>query len=244
MSIQIQTFASGDQIATSASDSIVALVKNSSAFSLGLATGSTPIKTYGKLVEHHHKGVSFESVTTFNLDEYVGLSSKHPKSYQVYMTEYLFDHLDIPSSQTHIPAGNSDDLDAECTRYEREIHDSGGVDLWLLGIGSNGHIAFNEPGCSPDSRTRVVDLTPETVTANSRFFDSSDDVPRQAITVGVKTILEAHRILLLACGDNKAEAICEAVTGPVSADCPASYLQNHPDCIFLLDSDAASHLTQ
>lgn len=244
MSIQIQTFASADQVATSVSDTIVKLVENSSACNLGLATGSTPIKTYGKLVEHHRKGVSFESVTTFNLDEYVGLPSEHPKSYHVYMTDYLFDHLDISAGQTHIPAGDCDDLDAECTRYEQEIYDLGGVDIWLLGIGSNGHIAFNEPGCSSDSRTRVVDLAPETVTANSRFFDSSDDVPRQAITVGIKTILEARRILLLACGDSKAEAICEAVAGPISAGCPASYLQNHPDCTFLLDSDAASHLTQ
>jgi glucosamine-6-phosphate deaminase len=222
----------------------VTLVQNSSAYNLGLATGSTPIKTYGKLVEHHRKGVSFEAVTTFNLDEYVGLTSEHPKSYHFYMTEYLFDHVDISSNQTHIPAGDTDDLDAECARYEREIHDSGGVDLWLLGIGSNGHIAFNEPGCSSDSRTRVIDLTPATVTANSRFFDSSDDVPRQAITVGIRTILEARRILLLACGGNKAEAICEAVAGPISADCPASYLQDHPDCTFLLDSYAASRLTQ
>ena len=115
--------------------------------------------------------------------------------------------------------------------------------MWILGIGSNGHIAFNEPGCSIDSRTRVVDLAPETITANSRFFDSQEDVPRQALTVGIATILEAHRILLLATGGNKAEAICEALAGSVSSDCPASYLQDHPDCTFILDTEAASLLT-
>jgi len=210
---------------------------------LGLATGSTPLQTYGRLATLHQQGLSFKGVTTYNLDEYAGLSSDHPKSYHTYMAEHLFDHLDIDPGKTHIPIGDTGDPSTECTRFEQEIRDSGGVDLWLLGIGSNGHIAFNEPGCSIDSRTRIIDLAPETVTANSRFFDSQDDVPRTALTVGIGTILEARRILLLAYSGNKAEAICEAVAGPVSADCPASYLQNHPDCTFLLDADAASLLT-
>lgn len=240
MSVQIQTHRSAEHIARYAGDSIADLVRNDPECVLGLSSGSTPLQTYRHLVGLHNEGLSFRDVTMFNLDEYVGLSSDHPQSYHRTMSEHLFDHLDV--EQVHIPDGQAEDLDMECLRFEQAIADVDGVDLWLLGIGSNGHIAFNEPGCSADSRTRVVDLAPSTITANSRFFDSQEDVPRQALTVGIATILEARKILLLATGGSKAEAICEALAGAMSPDCPASYLQDHPDCTFLLDDEAASLL--
>ena len=243
MSIVVESLASPSQVAARASEVIASLVQSTPSPVIGLATGSTPIDTYARLVERHRKGLSFADVTTFNLDEYIGLSPDHPQSYHTYMSAHLFASIDLNPEQANIPAGDADDLEAECSRYEQAIADAGGVDLWLLGIGSNGHIAFNEPGCAPDSRTRVVDLAPETITANSRYFDSIEDVPPRAITAGIATILSARRILLLAFGASKAEPICEALAGPVSSDCPASFLQNHPDCTFVLDEAAASHLT-
>lgn len=243
MSIGIDILSGPTQVADRASDTIAGLVASDPGCVLGLATGSSPVDTYARLVDRHQEGLTFSQITTFNLDEYAGIPASHPQSYHTYMSHHLFDHVDLDPSRTHIPDAEADDLALACQRYEETIRDAGGVDLWLLGIGSNGHIAFNEPGCDRNSRTRVVDLAPETITANSRFFDRQEDVPRQAITVGIATILEARRILLIAFGPNKAESICEALAGPVSADCPASYLQDHPDCTFLLDEAAASLLT-
>jgi glucosamine-6-phosphate deaminase len=243
MSVAIEILPSSNAVSARASETIAALIEESESPVLGLATGSTPVDTYGQLVERHRSGLSFANVTTFNLDEYVGLSNDHPQSYHAFMGDNLFDHVDLDPGRTHIPAGDAVDPDVECHQYEQAIATAGGVDLWLLGIGSNGHIAFNEPGCDADSRTRVVELASETITANSRYFDRSEDVPRQAITAGIATILSAERILLLACGASKAEPVCEALAGPISSDCPASFLQEHPDCTFLLDSEAASLLT-
>ncbi len=234
--------ASPAQVAETACGMITDLITSVPDCVLGLATGSTPLDTYRGLVQRHQHGLRFDEVETFNLDEYAGLASDHPQSYHAYMAENLFDHIDIDRSDTHIPRGDADDLDEECLRFEQSIRDVGGVDHWLLGIGSNGHVAFNEPGCDPDSTTRVVDLAPETITANSRFFDRAEDVPRRALTAGISTILSADRIVLLAYGANKAEAVAEAIAGPVSPDCPASFLQTHPDCTFLLDTAAASLL--
>jgi glucosamine-6-phosphate deaminase len=237
------TLPSQDAIATMATESIATLVRQQPDCVLGLPTGSTPIATYAKLVESHKAGLSFSDVTTFNLDEYVGLPENHEQSYHHFMATQLFDHINIDIEHKHLPDGMADDLDAECLAYENDIEHAGGLDLCVLGIGTNGHIAFNEPGCALDSRTRVVDLTSVTISANSWLFDSPDDVPREAITAGIATILDAKQLLLLAYGGSKAEAIALALAGPVTADCPASYLQSHPDCTFLLDTESASLLT-
>lgn len=237
------TLPSPDAIAEMAAETIATLVKQQPDCVLGLPTGSTPIATYVKLVESHKAGLSFANVTTFNLDEYVGLPDNHGQSYHHFMATQLFDHINIDIERTHLPDGMADDLSAECLAYEDDIERAGGLDLCVLGIGTNGHIAFNEPGCALDSRSRVVDLTSVTISANSRLFDSPDDVPREAITAGIATILDAKQLLLLAYGGSKAEAIALALAGPVTADCPASYLQNHPDCTFLLDTESASLLT-
>ena len=242
MSIHTEIFTSPQDIADAAGQRLAEQVTARVAPVLGLATGSTPLLTYQSLVDRHRAGLSFSSVTTFNLDEYVGLPHDHPQSYHTYMRDALFDQIDIAADRIRIPDGNAHNPDRACQQFEDAIEQAGGVDLWLLGIGSNGHIAFNEPGCQPDTRTRVVDLAPETIEANSRFFDSPDDVPRTAITAGIATILAARKILLIACGQNKATAVKDALQGPVSPDCPASFLQSHSDCTFLLDENAASQL--
>lgn len=236
------TLTSPDAVAETAAAEIAALIIEQPDCVLGLPTGSTPIATYAKLVKRHREGLSFASTTTFNLDEYVGLPADHDQSYHHFMAAHLFDHIDIDVNAAHLPDGMSDDLDAECRDYEARITQAGGLDLCVLGIGTNGHIAFNEPGSALDSRTRVIELTAETILANSRLFDDADDVPGEAVTAGIATILDAKRLLLLAYGGSKAEAIAQAIAGPITADCPASYLQNHPDCTFLLDTGSASLL--
>ena len=211
---------------------------------LGLATGGTPIKTYAELVRMHAAGeTDFSQVTTFNLDEYVGLSGDHPQSFRFFMQDQLFDRINVDPQQTHVPSGMADDLMGQAQEYEEKIRAAGGIELQLLGIGSNGHIAFNEPGAARDSRTRVVELTEETIQSNARFFDSVDEVPRRAITMGIGTILEARRIVLLATGKGKAAAVRQAIEEPVAASCPASWLQTHPDVTYVLDRAAASELS-
>jgi len=212
---------------------------------LGLATGETPEGCYAQLVRmHREEGLDFLLVTTFNLDEYVGLAPSHPQSYHSYMSDKLFNHVNIDKNRTHIPDGLAPRPREFSQAYERLIGSSGGIDLQLLGIGRNGHLGFNEPGSPFDSRTRVVDLSEETRRDNSKFFGSISKVPRQAITIGLATIMEARRIVLLASGINKARAVEHAVKGPVSAEVPASILQRHPDCTFLLDEQAASILSE
>jgi len=210
---------------------------------LGLATGGTPLGCYRELIRmHREEGLSFSKVTTFNLDEYVGLPPSHPQSYHYYMFHNLFDHVDVRRENVHIPDGMAEDLDEECRRYEEAIKEAGGIDLQLLGIGRNGHIGFNEPGSPFDSRTRVVKLSEQTRKDNARFFNSIDEVPTHAITMGIGTIMEARRIILIASGEAKAEAIAKAVKGPKTVDVPASALQDHPDCLFIIDKEAASLL--
>lgn len=210
---------------------------------LGLATGGTPLGTYNELVQRNRAGdVSFAEVTTFNLDEYVGIPRSHSQSYHSFMHQNFFSHIDINLSNCHLPDGEAEDLMTECHRYEKMIDDAGGIDLQILGIGSDGHIAFNEPGSSLASRTRVKALTQQTRSDNSRFFNSLDEVPRVAITMGVGTILEADHILLLATGSSKAQAVRDFVEGPVTAMVPASALQLHPQVTVLLDETAASKL--
>ena len=210
---------------------------------LGLATGSSPVGLYRELVRMHSEdGLDFSGLTTFNLDEYLGLAPQHPQSYRSFMNQNLFEHVNVDMQRTHVPSGVADDLDSHAMAYEQSIYDAGGIDLQILGIGSDGHIAFNEPGSPLDSRTRVVDLEEQTVSDNARFFESIEDVPRQAITMGVGTILEARKIILVANGEGKSFAIANAVQGEVSTQCTASALQNHPSTTFLLDSSAASGL--
>lgn len=212
---------------------------------LGLATGQTPEGCYAELVRmHREEGLDFRLVTTFNSDEYVGLAPSHPQSYHSYMSDKLFNHVNIDKNRTHIPDGLAPRPREFCEAYERLIRSSGGIDLQLLGIGRNGHIGFNEPGSPFDSRTRVVDLSEETRKDNSRFFGSISKVPRQAITMGLATIMEVRSIVLMASGVNKGWAVERAVNGPVTVEVPASILQRHQDCIFLVDEQAASILSK
>ncbi|MDI9441631.1 MAG: glucosamine-6-phosphate deaminase [Firmicutes bacterium] len=209
---------------------------------LGLATGSTPLGTYRKLVEMAKDGLDFSQVTTFNLDEYVGLAGDHPQSYRYYMEQNLFSGVNIPREKTFIPNGTAADLAAECAAYEEKIKGAGGIDLQLLGIGSNAHIGFNEPGSEFGSTTRLVDLAESTIEDNSRFFASREEVPTQAISMGIKSIMQAKQIVLMANGENKADAIWATVLGPVTSDVPASVLQLHPFVTLVLDEAAASKL--
>lgn len=210
---------------------------------LGLATGSTPLGLYDELIRMHQDGtLDFAQVTTFNLDEYVGLSRRHPQSYHYFMHKHLFAHVNVPEQNRHVPSGTSDNYGAYCQWYEDRIEQCGGIDLQVLGIGGDGHIAFNEPGSSLGSRTRIKTLAKQTLEDNARFFESADDVPQYAITMGVGTILEARRIVLVANGENKAEAVANAIEGPVTSMCTASALQMHRDTIIILDRLAASKL--
>lgn len=210
---------------------------------LGLATGGTPIETYRELIRmHQEEGLDFSAVTTFNLDEYVGLGPDHPQSYRHFMRQHLLDHINIDPSRTHLPDGLATDLQGHAAEYEQQIVEAGGIDLQLLGIGHNGHIAFNEPGAAGDSRTRVVQLAEQTIEKNARFFASADEVPRTALTMGIGTILEAKRIVMLATGAGKAEAVRRALEDPADADHPASFLQTHANVTYVLDQGAASRL--
>jgi len=218
---------------------VAELVRRKPTCVLGLATGSTPLGTYRELIRlHHEEGLDFSRVVTFNLDEYVGLGPTHPQSYRHFMQQNLFDHINIDVRNTHVPDGRALDFDAYCAQYERMIAEEGGIDLQILGIGTDGHIAFTEPGSSLGSRTRLKTLTAETVRDNARFFGTLDEVPRLAITMGVGTILESRRCLLLAAGEPKAKAIRDTVEGPVTAQVTASALQLHREVITIVDNDA------
>jgi glucosamine-6-phosphate deaminase len=208
---------------------------------LGLATGSTPVNVYGRLIQHYYDGtISFREKRTFNLDEYLGLPPNHPQSYRATMVRDLTQYVDLPHDRFHVPPGISDDYDAACTAYEDDIEAAGGVDLWVLGIGTDGHIAFNEVGSGKDTRTRVVGLAESTVAANMSYFEDDPAlVPRQAVTAGVATIMDAREVVLLAKGATKAPAVARAVCGDETGDTPASWLQSHGNCTFVLDHAAA-----
>lgn len=211
---------------------------------LGLATGSTPIGLYERMVkDHKENGTSYKEIKSFNLDEYVGLPIEHPESYYAFMHRNLFDHIDIPEENTHVPSGLGDDLDKQAKHYD-EMIDENPVDIQVLGIGSDGHIAFNEPGTPFDSGTHVCDLAESTIQDNCRFFDNDINlVPKQAVTQGIGTIMKAKNIMLIATGKNKAQAIKDMIEGPVDIDCPASILQNHGDVVVIIDEEAASLLS-
>ena len=206
-------------------------------------TGVTPLGMYQRLVElHREEGLSFAGANFFNLDEYLGLDPEHPASYHVYMQENFYGLVDVDPSRVHVPNGAASDPEAECERYEGMIRDAGGIDLCVLGIGRNGHIGFNEPGASFDSRTRVVRLAESTRRVNATDFEG-DCAPECAISAGMATICGSRRALLLASGENKADAVAAAVEGEVSERVPASALRNHPDVRFFVDRDAASALS-
>lgn len=223
---------------------IAALVREKPAAVLGLATGSTPLGTYRELVRlHREEALDFSGVTTFNLDEYVGLSPEHPQSYHAFMQEHFFRHVNVRPERIHIPCGQAQDVAAECARYEAAILHAGGVDLQLLGIGTDGHIGFNEPSSSLASRTRIKTLTDQTRRDNARFFGGElAHVPMHCITMGIGTIMSARQVLLLASGANKAQAVAGAVEGPITAMNPASVLQMHPVAKAILDEAAAAKL--
>jgi len=231
-----------------AADLIVEDMKKRAVYVLGLATGSTPIPLYKELIRRHREeGLDFSNVITFNLDEYVGLPPDHPQSYRYFMDQNLFNHININKKLTFVPDGTITDMaeiEKYCQWYEQQIDDVGGVDFQVLGIGANGHIGFNEPGSSLGSLTRVKTLTEQTRRDNARFFDNDmSKVPKYAITMGIGTILKAKKVLLLATGENKADAVAKALEGPVTTMCPASVLQLHRFATFVIDEAAASKLT-
>lgn len=208
---------------------------------LGLATGGTPLKMYAELIKmYKNNEINFNQIKTFNLDEYCGLEAKNPNSYHYYMNDNFFNQINIKKENIHIPDGNPENFVKECRDYEKSIQNAGGIDLQILGIGSNAHIGFNEPADNLNAATEVVDLNEETIADNSRYFENKDEVPKKAISMGIGTILKADRIILLASGKNKAEAIKKAITGKISTQVPASLLKTHPKITFILDKDAAS----
>lgn len=210
---------------------------------LGLATGSTPIGLYKQLVEWYNKGdLDFSEVMTVNLDEYKGLSRDNDQSYYYFMHQNLFDHVNIPAENTYLPNGMEPDSQKECQEYTNLIQSLGGVDLQLLGIGHNGHIGFNEPGEAFDKQVHCVNLTQSTIEANKRFFASADDVPKQTYTMGIKTIMQAKKILIVASGEDKAEIVRDAFFGPITPKVPASVLQLHNDVTLVADEAALSKL--
>lgn len=212
---------------------------------LGLATGTTMERVYRHLVTlHKEEHLDFSLCSTFNLDEYVGLLPSDPNSYRHYMEHHLFRHVNIDTRNTHLPNGMANDLEGECRNYEALIHRFGGIDLQLLGIGKAGHIGFNEPLSALRSRTRVKALTPTTIKQNAPFFGGEDRMPRRAITMGVGTIIEARRCILLATGESKAEVVAQAVEGPITSMVSASTLQLHPRCTVVVDEAAASNLKE
>ena len=208
---------------------------------LGLATGSTPIGAYKRLVEGYEAGdLDFSQVKTYNLDEYRGLPGDHDQSYRYFMNTNLFDHVNIDKANTHVPDGLAEDYEAACAAYDEAVAAAGNQDLQLLGIGNNGHIGFNEPGDAFIRGTHCVDLTESTIQANSRLFDSIDDVPRQAFTMGIGTIMAARTILVMANGEVKAQAVHDMIYGPITPACQASILQLHPNVVLVADEAALS----
>ena len=208
---------------------------------LGLATGSTLVGTYRQLIEWYEKGdLDFSRVSTVNLDEYRGLTHIDPQSYYYFMQENLFDHVNIDKTATHVPDGTNPDAADACVKHEQIIKSLGGIDLQLLGLGNNGHIGFNEPGAAFEKETHLVDLAESTIRANARFFTSIDEVPKQAYTMGIRTIMQAKKILVVVSGESKADIVSRAFFGPVTPEVPASILQMHPDVTVVCDEAALS----
>ncbi len=214
---------------------VAGLVRGKPNCVLGLPTGSTPVGMYSEIVRMHQQGLDLQDVQTYNLDEYVGLSPAHPESYHYFMRQHLFNHVNVNSEQIHIPNGMAQDLKLECEQYEERIQNAGGMDLMILGLGPNGHIGFNEPDSQLGTKTHVVYLTPETIQANARFFPNVGQVPRQAVTMGVGSIMQAKEILLLVSGEAKRDVLRKALLGEVTTAVPASILQLHPHLVVVTD---------
>ncbi len=230
-----------DEMSKKAAEIMTNIVKNNPHAILGLATGSSPIGTYKYMIEACKNGVSYKNVSTVNLDEYVGLTKEHDQSYAYFMRTNLFDHIDVDQNNTNLPCGSAPDAKAECDRYNALLANMQ-QDVQVLGLGSNGHIGFNEPGTPFDSLTHLVDLTENTIKDNSRLFNSIDEVPRQALSMGIKNIMQAKSILMVVSGKNKAEAVRGMVKGEITPNLPASVLQLHPFVTVICDKDAASLL--
>ena len=234
---------STEDMSRRAADRIASFVEADPSCVLGLATGTTPIGLYACLVDDCAQDkISFADVTTFNLDEYRGLDPEHDQSYRYFMKKHLFDHVDIDQARTHVPEGSNPDAEAVCAAYEQAIEEAGGIDLQLLGIGRNGHIGFNEPSDQFVYGCHVVRLTQSTIEANRRLFDTEADVPREAVSLGVGSIMNARRVLLLATGYDKADVVRKAIREDIDPAVQASILRTHPNVIFLLDRAAASGL--
>lgn len=228
-----------DDVSKTAASIVAKEIKTKPSAVIGLATGSTPLGTYRELIRMHEElGLDFSRVRTFNLDEYFRLPPDHPQSYHTFMFENLFDHVNVKPENISIPDGMAADVEGFCVNYEERIREAGGIDLQVLGIGRDGHIGFNEPGSSLGSRTRLKTLTEETVRDNAKFFGGEEKVPRLAITMGIGTILEARKLLMLASGNEKAGAVREAIEGPVSSQVTASALQLHPQVTVVIDEKA------
>ncbi|MBD5644603.1 glucosamine-6-phosphate deaminase [Clostridium botulinum] len=210
---------------------------------LGLATGDTPIGMYKEIINiYKNEKMNFSKVKTFNLDEYYGLNRENPQSYYYYMMNNLFNHVNIDKNNINIPNGMADNIEVECKEYERKIDKAGGIDLQILGIGVNGHIGFNEPNISFESETHLVNLNEKTIESNSRFFSSKEEVPTKAISMGIKSIIHSKKIILLACGSAKSDAVSKAINGKINPNIPASILQLHRDVVVIIDKEAASKL--
>lgn len=223
---------------------VAAEMKKKPAFVLGLATGTSPIPLYQELIRlNRKKAIDFSTTITFNLDEYVGLKPTHDQSYRYFMNQQLFNHVNINKANTHVPDGVARNVETFCDEYEAMIDDVGGIDYQVLGIGSNGHIGFNEPGTSLASRTHMTQLTKNTIQDNARFFKRIQDVPTKAITMGIGTVLDVEKIVLVANGSKKADVLAKAIEGPITATVPASALQLHPSVTYVLTADAAAKLT-
>lgn len=239
----VEVFDDYELMSDRAAEIVTAQVRRKPDSVIGFATGSTPLGLYERLIKsHRERGLDFSKITTFNLDEYVGVPPKHSQSYHYFMWENLFKHLNVNESNVYLPHGMADDIEYFCEWYEEQIDQSGGIDLQILGIGANGHLAFNEPGSSLGSRTRIKTLTEKTVRDNARFFENPEDVPNQAITMGVGTIMDAKTLLLVASGKKKAQAIRNALEGPVTGMCPATVVQMHRFAHVVIDGEAASEL--
>lgn len=239
--MDIRIFETAQEASKAGAKLIADVIKSQSATVLGLATGSTPVGMYQEWARMNAAGeLSFETVSSYNLDEYIGLDGTHDQSYRYFMNKNLFDHVNIDKARTHVPCGNGADHDADAREYDKMIEAAGGIDVQVLGIGNNGHIGFNEPDDHFSKGTHCVDLTESTIKANSRLFEREEDVPRQAYTMGVQTIMYARMILVVANGAAKAQAVHDMCFGPVTPQCPASILQLHPNVVVVADAEALS----
>ncbi|MBD7914326.1 glucosamine-6-phosphate deaminase [Clostridium sp. Sa3CUN1] len=232
-----------DELSKVAANEMANIIRNNPKAILGLATGGSPVGMYKELIKMNQLGeIDFSKVTTVNLDEYVGLSGDHPQSYRYFMNNTLFNHINIDKNNTYVPNGLAENIEEECKNYDAKIAELGGTDVQLLGIGNNGHIAFNEPDTSLVSGTHLTGLTDDTIKANARFFDTIDEVPKTALTMGLGGIMKSKKIIVIASGESKAEAVKGMVSGKISTNMPASMLQMHRDVVVIVDEDAAKLL--